>query len=236
MIIMIPAIQITDSAIYNVLYYQLIVQDIVSCRVHNLACWYHYCHYYCYNVRKWISRFTILERNIANTTLTVWSRYQHRQVKLKKRGTAMFLNKSSRCLDLWSNTSANVWYGFSNKYDWGENEGESFANLCKCLVQHSIKTHHHCDFLLSHLLFSFYYQEESVTVDRNKQPLLSAAQRTTLSSTIDDRNTEGISVDNRMKEESCSSLYYSANSSPANDTSYHSWQESAVTVEIRRMK
>ena len=86
--------------------------------------------------------------NISNTRTSVPSCFQTLRTEVEKWGAAEFFNKSSRCLETWWNTSASVWYSFSNKYVLQEKTKEKvwliYASVSSCF-----QTRHACDFPLS---------------------------------------------------------------------------------------
>ena len=100
------------------------------------------------NQSMWKYIFTGLECNISNIRTSVSSCFQTLRTEVEKRGAAEFFNESSRCLETWSNTSASVWYNFSNKYVLQEKTKEKvwliYASVSSCF-----QTRYACDFPLS---------------------------------------------------------------------------------------
>ena len=97
----------------------------------------------------WLSNFyCCCHANISITRISVWSCFQTMRTEVEKRGAAKFFNESLRCLETWSNTSASVWYNFSNKYVLQEKTKEKvwliYASVSSCF-----QTRHACDFPLS---------------------------------------------------------------------------------------
>ena len=79
----------------------------------------------------------MLEVTIKHSHESVWSCFQTPRTEVEKRGAAKFFNESLRFLETWSNTSASIWYNFSNKYVLQEKTKEKVWLI------------HACDFPLS---------------------------------------------------------------------------------------